>query len=62
LGRYQSGVGTIIDVLTAQSAAASARVLRINAEFGWEVARAQLALALGRLSGTQPLSNPSNLP
>ena len=35
LGRYQSGVGTIIDVLTAQSAAASARLLRINAEFGW---------------------------
>jgi outer membrane protein len=62
LGRYQSGVGTIIDVLTAQAAAANARLLRINAEFGWQVARAQLALALGRLSGTEPLSNPANLP
>jgi outer membrane protein len=60
LGRYQSGVGTIIDVLTAQSAIASARLLRISAEFGWEVARAQLALALGRLSGSDPF--PPNLP
>jgi outer membrane protein len=58
LGRYKSGVGTIIDVLTAQSAAASARLLRIGAEFGWQVARAQFALALGRLSGTDPLANP----
>ena len=58
LGRYQSGVGTILDVITAQSAAASARLLRINAEFGWQLARAQLALALGRLSGTDPLNIP----
>jgi outer membrane protein TolC len=62
LGRYQSGVGTIIDVLTAQSAAASARLLRISAEFGWQVARAQLALALGRLAGADPLHNLSPLP
>jgi TolC family type I secretion outer membrane protein len=62
LGRYQSGVGTIIDVLTAQTAAASARLLRINAEFGWQLARAQLALALGRLSGAEPLNNPAALP
>ncbi len=56
LGRYQSGVGTIIDVLTAEAAAASARQLRINAELSWKVARSQLALALGRLTGAQPLS------
>jgi TolC family type I secretion outer membrane protein len=62
LGRYQSGVGTIIDVLTAQAAAATARQLRITAEYGWQVARAQLALALGRLSGTEPLSTNSTLP
>jgi outer membrane protein len=55
LGRYQSGVGTILDLLTAQTAAANARELRINAELGWQVARAQLALALGRLSGSEPL-------
>ena len=61
LGRYQSGVGTIIDVLTAQTAAASARLLRIDAEYGWQLARAQLALALGRLTGADPLDSP-NLP
>jgi outer membrane protein len=60
LGRYQSGVGTILDVLTAQSAAASARLRRIDAEFGWQLARAQLALALGRLTGADPL--PQALP
>ncbi len=62
LGRYQSGVGTIIDVLTAQTAAANARQLRINAELGWKVARAQLALALGRLTGSQPLAGENTLP
>jgi TolC family type I secretion outer membrane protein len=56
LGRYQAGVGTIVDVLTAQSAAALARQTRINAELGWEVARAQLTLAVGRLTGAEPLS------
>jgi outer membrane protein TolC len=56
LGRYRSGVGTIIDLLTAQSSAATARQLRVNAEQSWQVARAQLALALGRLSGAEPLS------
>jgi outer membrane protein TolC len=62
LGRYQSGVGTILDVLTAQSAAASARLLRIGAELGWQVARAQLALALGRLSTAEPMTAASALP
>lgn len=62
LGRYKSGVGTIIDVLTAQTAAANARVLRINAELTWKVARAQLALALGRLTGAQPLTGDGGLP
>ena len=55
-GRYESGVGTIIDVLTAQTGAANARQLRINAELAWQVSRAQLALALGRLSGVEPLA------
>jgi outer membrane protein TolC len=62
LGRYQSGVGIIIDVLTAEAAAASARQLRINAELSWKVARSQLALALGRLTGAQPLSEEVVLP
>jgi TolC family type I secretion outer membrane protein len=55
LGRYQAGVGTIVDVLTAQAAAATARQVRIQAEFGWRVARAQLVLAIGRLTGAEPL-------
>jgi outer membrane protein len=59
LGRYQAGVGTIIDVLTAQSAAATARQQRVGAELGWRVARAQLALALGRLSSAEPLTGTS---
>ena len=62
LGRYQSGVGTILDVLTAQSAAATARQLRINAELGWKVARAQLAFALGRLTSAVPLAGSAALP
>ena len=57
LGRYQAGVATIIDVLTAQSAAAPARQTRISAEVGWQMARAQLALVIGRLTGAEPLSS-----
>jgi len=56
LGRYQAGVGTIVDVLTAQSAAAAARQQRIAAEQAWQVARAQLALSLGRLTSAEPLN------
>jgi TolC family type I secretion outer membrane protein len=62
LGRYQAGVGTIVDVLTAQTAAATTRTLRINAELGWKVARAQLALALGRLTSAEPLRQDASLP
>jgi outer membrane protein TolC len=62
LGRYRAGVGSIVDVLTAQTGAANARVVRINAELGWKVARAQLALALGRLSSAQPLTDGSAVP
>ncbi len=62
LGRYQSGVGTIVDVLTAQTAASTSRQLRINAELGWKVARASLALALGRLTSAEPLRDDAPLP
>jgi outer membrane protein len=55
LGRYQAGVGTILDLLTAQTAAAAAQQARIAAERNWQVARAQLVLALGRLTGIEPL-------
>jgi outer membrane protein TolC len=56
LGRYQAGVGTIVDVLTAQSAAAGARQQRIGAEQSWQLARAELALSIGRLTSAEPLA------
>jgi outer membrane protein TolC len=49
LGRYKAGVGTILDVLNAQSALASARVQRIQAALDWSVSRAALARAMGNL-------------
>jgi len=62
IGRYKAGVGSIVDVLTAQTALANARQTRINAELGWSVSRAQLALALGRLSSAAPLATGAPLP
>lgn len=49
LGRYKAGVGTILDVLTAQSALASARLQRVQATLDWHVYRATLAQAIGAL-------------
>lgn len=49
LGRYKAGVGNIIDVITAQSALATARAQRIQARFNWDIARASLAYAMGQL-------------
>ncbi len=49
LGRYKAGVGSILDVLTAQSALANALQQRVQAEFNWNLARATLALAVGNL-------------
>lgn len=58
--RYQSGVASILDVLTAQQTAASALQTRVRAELDWRVTAAQLALALGRLSAGQPLPHGLN--
>jgi outer membrane protein len=55
LGRYKEGVGTIIDLLTAQSALAGARSQEIQARSGWFVALAQLARDTGT---TAPLDQP----
>ncbi len=62
IGRYKAGVGSIVDVLTAQTALSTARQTRINAELGWKVARAQLAYALGRLTSAAPLADNASLP
>ena len=61
-GRYKAGVGSIVDLLTAQTAEAAALQARISAEQNWEIARAQLVLALGRLSGIEPLAADGALP
>ncbi len=49
LGRYRVGVGSILDVLNAQSALASARQQRIQSILNWNIGRAALAQAMGSL-------------
>ncbi|MDD2915596.1 MAG: TolC family protein [Gallionella sp.] len=49
LGRYKAGVGSMLDVLNAQSALAGARQQRIQATFNWNISRATLAQAMGSL-------------
>lgn len=48
-GRYKAGVGSIIDLLTAQSALADARAQEVQARSLWFLAMAQLAHATGAL-------------
>ena len=50
LERYCAGVGTVIDMLSAQSALASAETQRISALANWRNAKLQLAAAVGRLT------------
>jgi TolC family type I secretion outer membrane protein len=58
LGRYKEGVGSILDLLSAQRALATARAEQINARLGWFVALAQLAHDVGVLGadGDTPLA------
>lgn len=57
LGRYKAGVGSILDLLTAQSALADARAQAIETRFIWRTALAQLAHDIGVLDvhGESPL-------
>ena len=55
LGRYKEGVGTIIDLLTAHSALATARSQEIQARSAWFVALAQVAHDTGTAA---PLDQP----
>ena len=48
-GRYRSGVGTILELLTAQAALEAARAQEVQARTDWFVAVAQLAHDTGRL-------------
>ncbi|HET7551371.1 MAG TPA: TolC family protein [Gemmatimonadaceae bacterium] len=49
LGRYRAGVGTVLDLLSAQSALASARAQQVQARWIWQSALAQLAHDTGVL-------------
>lgn len=49
MGRYKMGAGNILDIVTAQSALANARMQHIQAQYAWLIQKAQLAQAIGRL-------------
>jgi len=55
-GRYQEGVGTILDLLTAQKALADARAQQSQARWSWLLSLAQLAHDTGVL-GTDGTAN-----
>lgn len=59
LGRYKAGVGNIIDLITAQTALASARAQQIQETFNWNIARAGLAYAIGQLDDIQVVTTES---
>lgn len=68
-GRYREGVGTTVDVVTAQSALADARAQNVQARWDWYTSLAQLAHDAGLLepTGKNPLSSalsaaPNGLP
>jgi outer membrane protein len=48
-GRYQVGVGSIVELLNAQSSLAAAKRQRIQSLTDWRSARLQLASKLGTL-------------
>ena len=48
-GRYKAGVGTILDLLSAQSALASAKQQHIQSLYTWYITKASLAKAMGTL-------------
>lgn len=55
LGRYKEGVGSLLDLLTAQSALAAARAQEIAARADWLVAAARLTYSTGGLTGAEAL-------
>lgn len=52
-GRYKAGVGSILDLLNAQSAFASARQQSVEALYNWYIAKATLAQSMGKLNITE---------
>ena len=64
LARYKAGAGSLLDLLTAQAALASARALAIQARLSWNTALAQLAHDVGilGLDGSSPLQLRTDTP
>src|SRR5438876_2923470 len=64
LARYKAGAGSLLDLLTAQAALASARALAIQARLSWNTALAQLAHDVGilGLDGSSPLQLQTDTP
>jgi outer membrane protein len=56
LGRYTEGVGTLLDLLNAQSALAAARAQDIAARADWFVSAARLLHATGGLNGVDAIN------
>ncbi len=52
-GRYKAGVGSILDLLSAQSAFASAKQQSVEALYNWYIAKATLAQSMGKLNFTE---------
>ena len=52
MGRYRAGVGNILDLLSAQSALASARQQKVAALYNWRIAKFTLAQSIGVLDMT----------
>lgn len=48
-GRYQAGVGSLLELLSAENSLAAARAQRIQARLGWQAALVQLAKDAGLL-------------
>src|SRR4030095_11206860 len=59
-GRYQEGVGSILDLLAAQSALANARAQRILARADWLLALARLSHDTGTLAAEGPVPLPAS--
>ncbi len=58
IGRYDAGIGTMLDVLNAQSQLANSNQQSVGARYDWLVARTQLAYALGQSFTTNPEFTP----
>jgi outer membrane protein TolC len=55
-GRYQEGVGSILDLLAAQSALANARAQKILVRADWLLSLARLAHDTGTLAAEGPIA------